>query len=150
MKGISPLLASVLLIAFTLTVATIIGSWLTSTIKTSTDTVGGQLTSNVNCSSNIINIDVLCHNNTNVTAIVQNIGSTSLTNPSFYMKTTDETTCISNQTDTISVGGFAKYEINCTNFLPANKTLNYVKATTLCQGAVSISIEKKDFSDFCS
>lgn len=149
MKGISPLLSTVLLIAFTLTVATIIGSWLTSTMKTSTDTVGGQLASNVNCSSNIINLDALCHNNTNVTVIVQNIGSASLTNPSFYMKTTDETACISNQTDTISVGGFAKYEINCTNFA-VNKTLHYVKATALCQGAVSISIEKKDFTDSCS
>ena len=143
------MLASVLLIAFTLTAATIIGAWMTSTMKSSTDTVGGQLTSNVNCSSNVINLDALCHNNTNVTVIVQNIGSASLTNPSFYMKTSDETTCISNQTDTISVGGFAKYEINCTNFA-VNKTLNYVKVTALCQEVVSISIEKKDFTDSCS
>jgi flagellin-like protein len=149
LKGISPLIASVLLIAFTLAAATIIGAWMTSTMKSSTDTVGGQLTSNVNCSSNVINLDVLCHNNNNVTVIVQNIGSASLTNPSFYMKTSDETTCISNQTDTISVGGFAKYEINCTNFA-VNKTLNYVKVTALCQGVVSISIEKKDFTDSCS
>ena len=138
-----------MLIAFTLTVAGIIGGWLTSMTKTSSEIVGGELTSQINCSSKVLDVDALCHNNTNVTVILQNIGSASLTNPSFYMKTTDQTACVSNQTGTISSGGFTQYEINCTNF-GVNKTLNFVKATALCQGTVSISIEKKDFSDSCS
>jgi hypothetical protein len=117
--------------------------------KSSSETVGSELSAQVNCSSKVLDVDALCHNNTNVTVVLQNIGSTSLTNPYFYIKTTDQTTCVSNQTGTVSGGGFVQYEINCTNF-GVNKTLNFIKATALCQGTVSISIEKKDFSDSCS
>lgn len=150
MKGISPLIASVLLIAFTLSVAAIIGSWLTSMTKTTTDTVGGELAKQVNCSKVTLDvIDALCHSTTNVTVSIQNIGPISLTNPSFYMRTTDQTACVSNQTDTIPGGGITKYEINCSNFAGVNRTLNYVRATTLCEGAISIYSEKKDFTDSC-
>jgi flagellin-like protein len=150
LKGISPLIASVLLIAFTLAVAAIIGSWLTSMTKTTTDTVGSQLSQQVNCSKVTLDIvDALCINNTYVIISLHNIGSLSLTTPSFYMRTSDQTTCVNSQNDTISGGTIKKYEINCTNFA-TNKTLNFVKATTLCEGAISISSEKKDFSDSCS
>jgi len=150
LKGISPLIASVLLIAFTLVAAAILGGWLTSMTKSSTDTVGSELAKQVNCSKITLDvIDALCHNNTNVTVSLHNIGSISLTNPSFYMRTDDQTACTSSQNETISGGGITKYEINCTNF-GVNKTLNFIRATALCEGAISIYGEKKDLSDSCS
>jgi flagellin-like protein len=150
LKGISPLIASVLLIAFTLSVAAIIGGWLSSMSKTATDTVGGQLSQQVNCSKVTLDvIDALCHNNTNVTISLQDIGSIQLTNPSIYIRTTDQTACVSNQTGTISAGGISIYEINCSNF-GTGKTLNFVRASTLCEGSISIYAEKKDFADSCS
>lgn len=149
MKGISPLIASVLLIAFTLGVALIIGTWLTSVSKSSTETVGGQFGQEVNCSKVILDIvDALCHGTTNVTVTLQDIGSISLTNPTFYFKTTNQTVCVSNQTGTITGGGISKYEVNCS--FPSGEALNFVRATALCQGTVSIYSEKSDFADSCS
>lgn len=149
MKGISPLIASVLLIAFTLGVAAIIGTWLASVSKTGTETVGGQFGKEVNCSGTVLDIvDALCHGTTNVTVMLQNKGSIPLTNSTFYMRTTNQTTCVNNQNDTIAAGGISKYEINC-NF-PSGEILNFVRASALCQGSVSIYTEKSAFSDSCS
>jgi len=150
MKGISPLLASVLLIAFTLAVATIVGSWLTTMTKTTSETVGAGMAAQANCSKSLLDIvDVSCHSNTNVTVAVQNAGSITLISPSFYFKTTDETTCTNSATATLSGGQISTFEINCSNFA-VNKTLNFVRVTALCQGDVSVYMEKKDFSNFCS
>jgi len=150
MKGISPLIASVLLIAFTLAVATIIGSWLTSVSKTSTQQIGSQLTQQVNCTGNILDVvDAFCHDNTIVTVTLQSMGSASLANPSFYIKTTNQSvTCTNITTATIASGGILKLDINCS--FPPNQIVNYVRATTLCAGTVSVYAEKSDFSDNCT
>jgi len=57
MKGVSPFLASVLIIAFTLSVAAIIGGWLVSTSKTETEIVELERQRTVNCSQAILVID---------------------------------------------------------------------------------------------
>lgn len=49
MKGISPLIASVLLIAFTVTIATLIMGWSSSLVRTTTTTVTNSTTQAVNC-----------------------------------------------------------------------------------------------------
>lgn len=151
MKGISPLIASVLLIAFTLAVATIIGSWLTSVSKTSTQQIGGQLTQQVNCTGNVLDIvDALCHDNTVVTITLQNMGDAALTSPSFYIRAQNQTySCTNSSTDTIAAGGISKFDIPCTNF-PVNMTINYVRVTALCSGTVPVYTEKSDFTDACS
>jgi flagellin-like protein len=50
MKGISPLIASVLLIAFTVAVAGLISSWLMSFTKTTSETVTQQSNIQLSCS----------------------------------------------------------------------------------------------------
>jgi hypothetical protein len=137
------------LIAFTLGVATIIGSWLTSVSKTGTEKVGGQFGAQTNCSYAVLDIiDALCHDTTNVTVTLHNLGSSSLTNPNFYFRTANQTVCTSNQNGTITSGGISKYEINCT--FPSGHTLNFARASVLCQGTVSIYAEKSDITDACS
>jgi flagellin-like protein len=49
MKGISPLVASVMLIAFTIAVAGIISIWLTSFAKTTTEEVTERATTEIEC-----------------------------------------------------------------------------------------------------
>ncbi len=76
MKGISPLLASVLLIAFTLAVAAIYSGWLTSfTRKTATE-VEEKSTVRVTCSYGGIEISNLQYNSTassgNVSGTIEN------------------------------------------------------------------------------
>lgn len=103
----------------------------------------------VDCSKVVLDIvDALCHGTTNVTVTLQDIGSIPLTNPIFYFKTTNQTVCVSNQTDTITAGGITKYEINC-NF-PRVEVLNFVRVSALCGLTISIYAEKSDISDPCS
>jgi len=75
MKGISPLIASILLIAFTLAVAVIIGSWLTSISSQQSSSVGAAANQTVTCSKGVIDI-VSIPNNT--TVIIQNAGQIDL------------------------------------------------------------------------
>ena len=56
MKAVSPLLAGVLMIAFVLAVAAIVGGWLTSITKTETAIVETGLVTTVNCSKGALSI----------------------------------------------------------------------------------------------
>ncbi len=76
MKGISPLLASILLIAFTLTVAVIIGGWLTSISSQQTSNIGGTANQTVTCSKAVLSFVSIPNNNT---AVIQNAGQIDLT-----------------------------------------------------------------------
>jgi len=75
MKGISPLIASILLIAFTLAVAVVIGSWLTSISSQETSQVGGSLNETVTCSKGVIAIVDIP---SNTIVIIQNAGQINL------------------------------------------------------------------------
>lgn len=75
MKGISPLMATILLIAFTLAVAVIIGSWLTSMSSQQADVVGGHANETVTCAQGVLKIASIPDNNT---VIIQNAGQIEL------------------------------------------------------------------------
>jgi len=57
MKGVSPLVASVLLIAFTVAIATIIMGWMGTFTRETTSTISNRTTEAVDCASASINID---------------------------------------------------------------------------------------------
>jgi len=81
MKGLSPLMATVMLIAFTLAVAALIGSWVTSMVKTETNIVESGATEQINCSAGILDIvSVICASGApgNVTIAIQNLGMIDL------------------------------------------------------------------------
>ena len=69
-------MASILLIAFTLAVAVIIGSWLTSMSSQQASTVGGAVNETITCSKGVIDIVSIPDNNT---VIIQNAGQIDLT-----------------------------------------------------------------------
>ena len=64
MKGISPLIATVLLIAFTVAVAGLISTWLMSFTKQSSETVSQQSTSQLTCSYGGIALSALKYSST--------------------------------------------------------------------------------------
>jgi flagellin-like protein len=65
MKGISPLIATVLLIAFTLSVAGLLGGWFSGLTKTQTETIEKSSGETMNCTGSLVSIvDVLCGNTT--------------------------------------------------------------------------------------
>ncbi|MCS7135077.1 MAG: hypothetical protein NZ893_01390 [Candidatus Aenigmarchaeota archaeon] len=65
MKGVSPLIATVLLIAFTLSIAGLLGGWLSGLTKTQTETIEKSSEETMNCTGSVLSIvNVLCGNNT--------------------------------------------------------------------------------------
>ena len=57
MKGISPLIAAVLLIAFTVAIATLVMGWYTTITRNTTDAVSNKTSEAVSCSNSQISID---------------------------------------------------------------------------------------------
>src|SRR3989338_9510193 len=75
-KGISPLIATVMLIAITVIIATIQSGWLTSFTKTQQDTIENRSTEIVDCTSADITVDdVYLDFTTNVSRVhIRNTG----------------------------------------------------------------------------
>ncbi|MCX6821687.1 MAG: hypothetical protein NTW30_02805 [Candidatus Aenigmarchaeota archaeon] len=85
MKGVSPLIASVLLIAFAIAVAGLYSGWITSFTKTTTEQVQEQSEKKVTCSYGGIALDDVKYNKTtgNLTGTVENTDLISLGNIDF-------------------------------------------------------------------
>ena len=82
-KGVSPLIATVLLIAFTIAVGGIISVWLTSFTTTTTQTVGKQSEAQIICGTGGIQLSNVGFCSPNITGYVSNTGSISLGNITF-------------------------------------------------------------------
>lgn len=146
MKGVSPLIAAVLVIAFTLAVAVVIGSWLTQMAKTQTETVESSMGAQVNCTKARLEIiDVACVDN-DLTIAIANLGPVELSNPSFYARLTNGTSATWSTDDTISPGGQL---INRTSPGWDGGILDYVSVTALCAGITGIKTEKRGIGDEC-
>ncbi len=145
-RGISPIIASVLMIAFTLAVAALVGGWLTSTVREETTQVGTGFALQVNCTKAVLDIiDAVCVTN-NITIGVSNTGPVSLKSPSIYARAVDETPCIVSYSDTIAPGASVIFRNNC-GF--SGKTLSFVRVSANCQDQVAISMEKSNIADAC-
>jgi flagellin-like protein len=85
MKGVSPLIASVLLIAFVIAVAGLYSGWITSFTKTTTEQVQEQSEKKVNCSYGGIALDNVKYNRTtgNMSGTVENTDLIGLGNIDF-------------------------------------------------------------------
>ena len=71
-KGISPLIATVLLIAFTVAVAAIISTWLTTFTTTSTESVKEKADIELHCTYGGISVTYLSYCNGYLSGIVEN------------------------------------------------------------------------------
>jgi len=76
-KGITPLLATVILIALTLAVAALLGSWFTSVTRMQTEIIEEDIRAQVNCSAALLEItDVICTgSNDNIKVTITNLGN---------------------------------------------------------------------------
>lgn len=80
MKGLSPLVATVLLIAFTVGVGGMISVWISSFTQTSSDIVSKQGEAQLICSNGAIDLSYLKYCNNNVTGIIKNTGRVTVGN----------------------------------------------------------------------
>ena len=121
MKGISPLLAGVLMIAFTLAVAAIIGSWLTSISRTGTSQVESGFATTVNCSKGGLDI-VSIPDATNI--VIQNTGQISF---SSGFSVSCGASAKSNTTVTLDTGAIA----TISNLTACNTNGNIIRVSSL-------------------
>jgi len=88
MKGLSPIIATVMLIALTLSIVAILATWFSSLTKKQAEDIGTGASALVNCSTaNIDLVGVLCSNTTNQLQIaIDNKGQTALYDFSVLVK----------------------------------------------------------------
>ena len=94
MKGVSPLIATILLIAFTISVAGIISVWLTTFARTSTELVGGQSVNQLVCSYGGISLSNLAFSSGRLTGEIENTRTIALGNITLQVSYTNSTSQI--------------------------------------------------------
>lgn len=133
-KGVSPLIASVLLIAFTVSVAMIVMGWFSGFVRTTTENVSGVSQQAVGCSTAVVNLDkVYIDNTTNIARmIVRNEGGVSLTVTGMIVNTTGGS-CSNTTGASISSGAIGTVVMDS---CPAMNSSTFSKAiiTTSCSG----------------
>jgi len=114
-KGISPLIAGVLLIAFTLAIAAIVSGWLVSLTKTTTKKVETGVSTQVECSKGNIEIEEVKFNSTANTTIVllHNTGTTDLTG-GFIISCGDYVKSTTGPNMTSGSLNWVSFSVNCT------------------------------------
>ena len=112
-KGISPLIATVLLIAFTVAIATIIMGWLQGTTLDTTGTVSTKTETMVGCSDASIRIEhVYVDNSTqNVSIVVLNTGYKNFTTVTGVLYATNGSYC-TGSLDSLTVGATSSVLLN--------------------------------------
>lgn len=78
-NGLSPIISSVILIAFALTIAAVLGGWFTSLTRTQTETVSGGTASSMNCTKGVLTIVATKFSDNNSNVIISNTGMIDLT-----------------------------------------------------------------------
>jgi flagellin-like protein len=91
MKGLSPLIASVLLIAFTVSIAMIIMGWLSSFARTTTTNISTKAETALGCSDASITIDHIYVSGTSAAIVVKNTGFVDLNVSGMIVNTTGGT-----------------------------------------------------------
>lgn len=126
MKGVSQLITTILLIAFTLGVTGIISVWLTGFARTTTDTVGSQSTSQILCTYGGVALSNLKFSSNMLSGDVENTRTITLGNITIEVLFTNA----SKQTQKLYLS-LAPREKNSFNFSSSNN-YNKIRATTNC------------------
>ncbi len=139
MKGISPLLASVLLIAVTVAIATLVMGWISTITRTTQTTVSNRTVDAVNCASASIVIDdvYVATGSRNATVIVRNAGQTDslqITFAPLYNSTGHNV----NPSESLPVSSFDRGEIQVFTYgstgIPSCATFSKAVVSTNCAG----------------
>ena len=138
-KGVSPLIAVVLLIVFTVAVSTMIMSWMNTYTKTTTTSASANTDTVITCSQQTVNIPTtgVVYNSTgNVVVNIENNGQINTTIKKVLAYDKNGVSCDLGLGDiTLEVGDIVNNITNCYTQKPAwdNCTAS-VRATTTCGG----------------
>jgi flagellin-like protein len=158
MKGISPLVATILLIAITVAVAGMVGSWLIGFTKTSAQTVQEKANIEIICGNGGISFSDVCYSNNHLSGFITNTGTITLGNITitilyknasiqrYYLSyaggsTFAETSCCGNLS--MLVGD--KYKFN----VSASSNYDRIRVNTNCTEKVSDELKASDVLTTC-
>jgi len=116
-KGISPLIASILLIAFTITVATFLASWSTTFAKSQTEEfsrAGEDVTSKCQYANLQVETAVFDDSEDKIVAVLWNMGKTELSDFQFLVYYSDVNITTLTPTEpnrTLSIGDFYTFTV---------------------------------------
>ena len=148
MKGISPLIASVLLIAFTVSISMIIMGWFSSFVRTSTSNISAATTEAIGCNSASVNIERVYISGTTGNIIVKNSGFVSLNVSGIIVNTTGGT-CSSGSV-TLSKGNITNLTMTGCNptGMGGSSCPNFSRAmvSTSCGGVDDVVTSTSDVS----
>jgi len=161
MKGISPLIATILLIAFTVAVAGLISTWLLGFTSQTTSTVSSQANIEVVCNSGAISLGDLsyCSSTGRLAGKISNTGTISLGNFSLivlYNNASSEIFYLNNAGGTISASTsccanmtMLAGQIYIFNFTIGGSNYDRIRATTNCTAKVTADAKSSDISTSC-
>jgi flagellin-like protein len=160
-KGISPLIATVLLIAFTVAVAGIISVWLTGFAKITTSTVGSQANIEIICNNGQISFSnlIYCSTSGYLSGDISNSGTIALGNitmqiiytngtqhPKLYLSligssTNTSTACCGN----LTISSAEKYRFNTS----VSSNYDKIRVITNCTAKVTDEADSSDVTASC-
>jgi flagellin-like protein len=134
MKGVSPLIAAVMLIAFVVTVSMVVMGWFSTFVRGVTQNVSESGQEAVGCATAAIELDHVYVNTVSNTTqfIVKNIGGITLTVKGLIVNTTG-VACINNTGVSVPSGGVETlYFTDCKGI--NSSTFSRAMITTSCAG----------------
>ena len=138
-KGVSPLIAAVLLIAFTVSVSMIIMGWFSTFIRSTTTNISESSEEAVGCSMADVSIDhIYIVSSTNTTqVVVKNIGFVDLTVKGTIMNTTGAS-CINKTGVSIGKGESGSLAFSDCKGMNSTASFDRVIVTTSCSGIYDV------------
>ncbi len=149
-KGVSPLIATVLLIVFTVAISTLVVSWLREYTADTTSSVGDTSQEVIECAKQNLKISnsYITVNTTtgisDVKATLKNTGSVNFTISSAYVYDTTGDFCDMTPSITlVSVGNVANLVNDTCDILTATSEFGRIEVTTTCGISTDFVLEDK-------
>ncbi len=139
MKGISPLIAAVMLIAFTVAIATLIMGWYSSTARSTTASITNHTTTAVGCADARLSIQevfVEANESATVTVVIQNtgFGPINIEDVQVFNKTGHNTSTGFAVVDNFQKGQIANIKLYNATIVNCPADFSKVVATSNCGG----------------
>jgi flagellin-like protein len=136
MKGVSPLIATVLLVAFTVVIATLVSSWFSELTHTTTDSISDKNSITSGCSGASVTIDQVYASSTSARAALRNSGNLNLSivSAQFFNSTGNNFTTSTTLPASLARGGVLSLEFGI-NMSSCPAGFSDVIVTTSCGAA---------------
>jgi len=138
MKGLSPMIAIVLIIGFTVAIAAIVSIWLTTLAKTQTSVVGEQSEKQIKCIGSSLIVKEVKYNSSITGTCSVNVTVAHETGTEILANMTVEISAKGTTVRSISIGSVSLGESRAFTNSSAICPPEYVRAIAICQETVPV------------